>query len=264
MERKSKVSDRFPAPDVFFGTSADLARIVEIDLTRIVPNPNQPRRSFDEVKLQELADSIAKRGLIHPITVRKVDEGYMIVAGERRFRAFGLIDRSAIPAIIIEDDAGDEIALIENIQRENLSPVDEFEAVARLIEKHGYSQGEAAKALGKSRVSVNELMTLGTLATVILEEARIAMVSKSALIEIARAGDEAAQLALWTATKGNGGTVRAARSAKEPKPIAAITAVRRAGQRLGNAVAELPDEERYFSIKGAAATLLALINETIT
>jgi ParB family chromosome partitioning protein len=267
MAPKSKVSERFPAPDVFFGTSADLPRIVEIDLARIVPNPDQPRRSFDEAKLRELADSIAERGLIHPITVRKAEgDGYVIVAGERRFRAFGLLERPTMPAIVMSEEGTDELALIENIQREDLHPIDEFEAVARLIEKHGYTQGDAARVLGKSRGSINELLSLGSLAAAILEEARVAGVSKSALVEIARAGDETAQFDLWTAVRAGRTTVREARAAKKGSPRAAgnpspIGAVLRAGRRFAKAVAGLPDDRRFSEIQAAVDHLVSLLEQ---
>jgi ParB-like chromosome segregation protein Spo0J len=124
--------------------------------------------------------------------------------------AFGLLERTSIPAIISEGDT-DELAIIDNIQREDLSPIDEFQAVARLIDKHGYSQGDAARALGKSRVSINELMSLKGFAASILDEPLAAKVSKSILIEIAHAGEEPAQLGLWAAVREGARTVRAVR-----------------------------------------------------
>lgn len=267
MAPKSKVSDRFPSRDVFFGTSPDLPRIVELDVAKIVWNPDQPRKSIDSGRLQELADSIATSGLIHPITVKRTgDDQYMIVAGERRFRAFGLLGRSSIPAIVSEGDA-DELAIIENIQREDLSPVDEFHAVARLIDKHGYSQGEAAHVLGKSRVSINELMSLRGLAASILEEAQVAKVSKSILIEIGRTEDDAAQLELWAAARDGGKTVRALRATKkvparlsqEPSPFGSAL---RAGRRFENALDALAASDRgnFAEIAVLAGRLSQLLN----
>jgi ParB family chromosome partitioning protein len=249
MAPKSKVGDRFPSRDVFFGTSPDLPRIVELDMAKIAWNPDQPRKSIDPERLQELADSIAAHGLIHPITVRPAGEDqYMVIAGERRFRAFGLLERASIPAIISEGDT-DELALIENIQREDLSPIDEFQAVARLMDKHGYSQGDAAGALGKSRVSINELMSLSGLAALILDEPLAAKVSKSILIEIARAGDEPAQVALWAAVRDGAQTVRAVRATKKasdkrsqgPSPIGSAL---RAGRRFARAISAIPEADR--------------------
>ena len=245
---KSKVSDRFPSQDVFFGTSPDLPRIVELEMAKIVWNPDQPRKSIDPVRLHELADSIATNGLIHPITVKRADtDQYMIIAGERRYRAFALLERASIPAIISEGST-DELALIENIQREDLTPIDEYQAIARLMDKHGYSQGDAATALGKSRVTINELMSLAGLASSILDEASGTKVSKSILVEIARAGDEEAQLQLWQDVRAGTNTVRALRAQKKAparlatKPAQIATAIR-AGRRFAAALASIHPEE---------------------
>lgn len=248
MAPKSKVSERFPSKDVFFGTSPDLPRIVELGMTKIVLNPDQPRKSVDPVRLQELADSIATNGLIHPVTVKRADaDQYMIIAGERRYRAFALLERASIPAIISEGST-DELALIENIQREDLTPIDEYQAIGRLMDKHGYSQGDAATALGKSRTSINELMSLAGLASSILDEANGTKVSKSILVEIARSGDEAAQLQLWESVRSGVNTVRALRAKKntlagqKPKPSPIAIAIR-AGRKLDAALTLIPPDE---------------------
>jgi ParB family chromosome partitioning protein len=267
MVPKSKLSDRFPTGDVFFGTSPDLPRIVELDTAKIVWNPDQPRKSVDPDRLRELADSIASKGLIHPITVKRSgDDQYMIVAGERRFRAYGVLDRTTIPAIISDGDT-DELALIENIQREDLSPIDEYQAVARLMDKHGYSQGDAALALGKSRVSINEIMSLQGLDASIRDEAQVASMSKSVLIEISRAGDAAAQLKLWTAVRDGANTVRAMRankraSKKGGEGSSPLDKALRAGQQFASAVAAIPeaDRSRLGEIDMILERLLALLS----
>lgn len=245
---KSKLSDRFPGGDVFFGTSPDLPRIVEIDVAKIVWNPDQPRKTVDPHRLRELADSIAANGLIHPIIVKRSgDDQYMIVAGERRCRAFGLLDRTTIPAIISDGDT-DELALVENIQRQDLSPIDECHAVARLMEKHGYSQGDVARVLGKSRVWINELMALNAIAAPILAEAQAANLSKSVLIEIAREEDPARQLALLEAVRDGARTVRSLRATKkavsrgDQEPTQApnqIGPALRAGRKFADAISKL-------------------------
>ena len=171
----------------------------------------------------------------------------MVIAGERRFRAFGLLERASIPAIISEGSA-DELALIENIQRENLSPIDEFQAITRLMEKHGYSQGEVAAALGKSRVSINDIMSLAGLAPLILDAARNANVTKSILVEIARAGNEARQMELWSAVQAGTKTVRALRAERKssaghtPEPMP-IDAAIRAGRKFVAALIAIPADE---------------------
>lgn len=267
MKPRSNLRGRFPSADIFFGTSADLPRIVELDLAKVIANPDQPRRTFDATKLEELAASIAESGLIHPITVRRTErDRYMIVAGERRFRAFGLLGRTSIPAIISEGGM-DELALIENIQREDLSPIDEYRAVARLIEKHGYSQADAAKVLGKSRVSINELLGLRALASAIVEDTRVQGTPKSTLIEIARAGDSAAQLKLWAAMEAGPNTVRAARLARggsTPRSeMSSLVAAIRAGRLFSNALRCLPEQAKgnWKEIALLSARLLELLDQ---
>jgi ParB family chromosome partitioning protein len=237
----------------FFQHSENLPRIVELDHAAIIPNPDQPRTVFDQEKLQELAASIEARGLIHPITVKSLGEGrYMVVAGERRFRAFGLLGRSTIPAIISEGDT-DELALIENVQRENLHPIDEFEAVVRLVDKHGYKHDEAGRVLGKNRVTITELLSLAAIPPALRQTARQdERVTKSFLIELAREKTPEAQLALWDATRSRG-TVRAVRKARsEPgqmqEPVAAATALR-AGRRFARVLSALPASDQSYAVK---------------
>jgi ParB family transcriptional regulator, chromosome partitioning protein len=265
---KSSLGSRFPSRDVFFGTSSDLPRIVELDVAKIVYNPDQPRKHIDPVRLQELADSITAHGLIHPITVRRTDsDQYMVIAGERRFRAFGLLERTTLPAIISEGSR-DELALIENIQREELSPIDEYRAIARLMQAHCYSQGDAATALGKSRTSINEIMSLARLAPSILDEMQSASVSKSMLVEIARAGDEAKQVELWSAIQGGATTVRALRGEKTPALKTAhestpLDVALRAGRRFANAIDALPDDQgtKFADISSLVEQLLTVLDE---
>lgn len=215
--KKTSIRDKLRA-DVFFGTSADLPRVIEVDINRLQSNPDQPRQHFDDEALRQLAQSIEEKGLLSPILVRKAEgaDGYTIIAGERRFRAHQLLGRTTIAAIIMTG-ASDEIALIENMQREDLSPIEQAEAIARLIDRHGYGQNDVAKALGKSRVSINELVSLTKLPEPIKEGCRTSDIplSKSALIEIARLPDEKQQIALWEQMKRPGATVRAAREARK-------------------------------------------------
>lgn len=133
-----------------------------IEIAMISPDPDQPRRHFDETALQELADSIAKRGVIQPIIVRPSGSTYQIVAGERRWRAAQRAQLHRIPAIVrdFSDAETREIALIENIQREDLNPIEEAEAYRKLIGQFGHSQDALAKLVGKSRSHVANLMRL--------------------------------------------------------------------------------------------------------
>lgn len=136
---------------------------VEVDITDIIPNSEQPRQKFDSEKLIELAESIKSKGLIQPIIVTKQGEKYVIIAGERRWRACGLAGLKKIPVIVkdINDDKERlELALIENIQREDLNSVEVAIAYKNLIEKFGYTQEELAKIVGKSRSAVANLLRL--------------------------------------------------------------------------------------------------------
>jgi ParB family chromosome partitioning protein len=136
--------------------------IVEIPLTEIRSNPYQPRKEFDEEALKEFADSIKEHGVIQPIIVKKSIKGYELVAGERRTRASKMAGKETIPAIIrdFNDDEMMEIALVENIQRENLNPIEEAEAISKIIEKNNLTQEEASKKFGKSRSYITNILGL--------------------------------------------------------------------------------------------------------
>lgn len=200
--------------------STDLPRVVEVDLVKLRPNPDQSRRIFDEVALRELANSIEQHGLIQPISIaldpdRLSDEGYVIVAGERRYRAHQLLNRTTIPAIITSGDPA-EIAIIENLQRENLHPLEEAYALNNLMNKHQYTQEVVGKVVGKARNTVTSLLRLTTLPQRIQDECPTSDISKSTLIELSRIDDANEQLAIWEEMKrGRIRTVRAARSAKK-------------------------------------------------
>lgn len=136
----------------------------EIEIGRIRPNPNQPRVQFSEDSIDELADSIAERGVLQPILLRPHGdgEGYEIIAGERRWRAAQRARLHTIPAIVREIDAATtaELALIENIQREDLNAIEEAEGYKQLIERHGHTQDNVAKIVHKSRSHVANLLRL--------------------------------------------------------------------------------------------------------
>jgi ParB family chromosome partitioning protein len=136
--------------------------IVEIDLNELRSNPYQPRRTFDQEKLQELADSIKEFGVVEPIIVKKSIHGYEIVAGERRCKAARIAGLETVPAVIKEfsDEDMMQIALLENIQREDLTAIEEAEAYANLVGKLGISQEELARRVGKSRSYVTNMIGL--------------------------------------------------------------------------------------------------------
>jgi len=136
--------------------------VIEIDIESLTPNLFQPRKNFDKDKMEELKESIKKHGIIQPIVVRKMANGYEIVAGERRLKASKEIGLKKIPAIIksINNEKSLEIALVENIQREDLNPVEQANAFKRLIDEFKLTQQELAEATGKSRALVTNTIRL--------------------------------------------------------------------------------------------------------
>ncbi|MDO5648966.1 MAG: ParB/RepB/Spo0J family partition protein [Gallicola sp.] len=126
---------------------------LEIEVEKIHPRINQPRKEFDKEALENLKESILEHGVLQPILVRKVDEEYEIIAGERRFRGAKLAGLKKVPVLVkeLEDKAVEEISLIENIQREDLNPIEEAEAYQQLLDKYTYTQQDLSDRLGKSR-----------------------------------------------------------------------------------------------------------------
>lgn len=148
--------------------AAPKAADMMVPIEYISPNPDQPRRSFAQDAMDDLANSIAEKGVIQPIIVRKIDgkpQAYEIVAGERRWRAAQIAKRHEIPVILRDYDDVEvlEIAIIENIQRADLNPIDEGAGYRQLMDKFGHTQDQLAKALGKSRSHIANLMRLLTL-----------------------------------------------------------------------------------------------------
>lgn len=140
--------------------------IVEIEISSIRTNRHQPRKHFDEQKLKELADSIRQKGLIQPIVVRRVDDNYELIIGERRLRAAKYLNMESIATIVYDEVTKRdvmELALIENIQRENLNPIEEAEAFQVLLRECGLSQEELASQVGKDRSSIANSLRLLTL-----------------------------------------------------------------------------------------------------
>jgi ParB family chromosome partitioning protein len=169
--------------------SANGKAVQSIEVALIQPHPEQPRRHFDEGALQELADSIAKRGIIQPIIVRPHGGGFQIIAGERRWRAAQRAQMHRIPAIVRDFDEQEtlEIALIENIQREDLNPIEEAEAYRKLIAEFHHSQDALGRIVGKSRSHVANLMRLLDLPKTVQQqvmESRISMGHARALIGV--------------------------------------------------------------------------------
>lgn len=186
------------------------AGAVEIPVEQISPNPHQPRQTMNQEKLQELADSIAAHGLIQPLVVTRTAGKYQLIAGERRWRASQLAGLTTVPVIVKETTPQQmlELALVENIQRADLNPLEEAEAYAQLMEEFGLTQEAVAERVGKSRTAVANIVRLLNLP----EEARAALASGEisegharALLSLKKQRD---QLSLLATTINRGLNVR--------------------------------------------------------
>lgn len=185
--------------------------INEIALDQIEPNPNQPRHDFDEESLQELANSIREIGIIQPITLRQISENrFQIIAGERRWRASQLAGLKAIPAYIrtIKDESIMEMALVENIQREDLNPIEIALAYEHLIESTGMTQDRISERVGKSRSAITNylrLLKLPAQVQISLQKKEIDMGHARALLSL---DSPSLQLKVFKETMKNGWSVR--------------------------------------------------------
>ena len=183
--------------DVLFG--ADVyedeqgSELLTLPITKVEPRSDQPRERFDEAALQELAESIGQFGLIQPVIARKLDSGYyQIIAGERRWRASRMAGLSEIPVRVIEADdrRTAELALVENLQREDLNPIEEAKGYKTLMEEYGLTQEETAKSVGRSRPAVTNALRLLKLAPEVLklvEEGKLSAGHARALVSIENA-----------------------------------------------------------------------------
>ena len=148
-------------------------KIVEIPIDKIVPNPYQPRVHFSKESLEELSESIKEHGVIQPLTVREKDDTYELIAGERRLRASKLAGLKTVPAIInnMDDDASAVIALLENLQREDLDFIEEAAGYSNLLKEHGFTQKQLAGKLGKSQSTIANKIRLLKLPEKVREKA---------------------------------------------------------------------------------------------
>ena len=204
-------------------------RLLELDPERIDPNPDQPRQHIDEARLTELAQSVVEQGIVQPLVVRRVGSRFQLIAGERRWRAARKAGLATVPAIVREASDAEllEIALVENIQREELNPIEEAAAYRRLIAELGYSQEQVATRVGKDRSTVANLLRLLRLPSeirVLLAEQKLSPGHARALLTL---DDTALQTEVATEIVDKGLSVRdverrvkaatRARVAKEPK-----------------------------------------------
>jgi ParB family chromosome partitioning protein len=180
-----------------------VGRMLPLDL--LVPNPDQPRRSFGD--LSDLVSSIKEKGVLEPVLVRPSGEKYQIIAGERRYRASVEAGLSQIPCIEVDvDDRGVlEISLIENLQRRDLSPFEEADGLLRLSEKFLYTHEEIASKLGKARTSITETLTLNNIPLEVRDLCREAgIVARSTLLQVARQGSPGAMVRMIAEIRQSG------------------------------------------------------------
>jgi ParB family chromosome partitioning protein len=183
--------------------------VVEVDIDALAPNSQQPRGQIDDAKLEELTRSISANGIIQPILVRRVGDAYRIIAGERRWRAARKAGLLKVPVVVRDTVKGGdkellELALIENIQRENLNPIDEAVAYQRLLDEHALTQEEIAAAVGKDRSSVANFMRLLKLDDEVRQQVAsgtLTMGHARALLSLAK-GDDQRRVAAEIVEKG--------------------------------------------------------------
>ncbi len=236
---------RVAAAGHFIGRRRTFFAAVPIALVK--PNPHQPRQYFDPTSLAELAESIRERGLLQPIIVRRGPDGeYTLVAGERRLRAAELAGVALVPAILSDDDLL-EVALEENVQREDLSPLEEAEALAVLAQERGHSHAELAQVIHKSRPYVSNTLALTRLPDDVKHEyfREGRTVSREIMINIARQESPEQMRSLWRRVKLQSISVRSFRSAEQGKTTASPEAgILRSARRLDRALRSLPEEAR--------------------
>ena len=195
---------------LFNENSTDDKGVVTFRLTEIDPNRNQPRADFDENSLSELAESIQKHGLIQPIVVRPTSSGaYQIVAGERRWRACRMAGLREVPVVIKELDDRNyfEVALVENLQREDLNPVEEAQGYRTLVEAYGLTQEQVAENVGKSRSAVTNALRLLNLSEAALEALKNGEITAGHARAILAADSDALAAEMLKAAQ-NGASVR--------------------------------------------------------
>src|SRR5215475_13110818 len=203
-----------------FTTNVDPSKILHVPVHSISPNPEQPRKHFDEEPLASLTASLKEQGLLQPVVVRKADggNGFALIAGERRWRAAQAAGWKKIPALVRNDEDPLELALIENLQRQDLNPLEEAEALLKLKERRNLTDETLARIVGKRRSTVTEILTLNHLAESIKKECRTSdKYTKSILLPVVRQPTQEDQLALWDAIKGGRLSVHQARKVRRNK-----------------------------------------------
>lgn len=183
----------------------DKGRIYEVKISTLRLDPGQPRKYFDEKALLELKGSIEKHGVLQPVLIRRGEEGeFLVVSGERRYQASILAGRSTIPAVLTDGDPI-EISIVENLLRENLTAIEEAEAIERLRLQHDYHLSDLANVLGKAESTLSEILSLTRLPPAVKDDCRSdPKTSRSILVEIAKQGSQEKMNLLYRKYKERG------------------------------------------------------------
>jgi ParB family transcriptional regulator, chromosome partitioning protein len=198
-------------PDTKSAPMSEDATLNEIEVMRIRPNPYQPRLEFDPVALQELKSSIEENGVIQPITVRRVDDHFELISGERRLRAVTEIGLDRVPCYIRQIESKEEmleLAIIENVQRERLNPIEQAQAYQRLIEECKLTQDEVAKKIGKERSTITNIIRLLKLPTHIQASVRKNEISMGHARSLLAISNDKKQKNIWKQILNDGLSVR--------------------------------------------------------
>jgi len=179
--------------------------LYEIEIADLQPDPNQPRKHFDKASLKSLAASIKDKGVLQPVLFKEAEGKLILVAGERRHKAAQEAGLKSIPAIMVEGGDTEELSLVENLQRENLNPIEEAEAVSRLKDEKNYTVEVIGALLGKGKSTISEMLSLIKLPDDIKNECRNSKDwSRARLLEIAKQPDEKSMLKLFNKAKKKG------------------------------------------------------------
>jgi len=221
-------------PDFSMEDKERLEQFREIEVDRILPNPYQPREDFDQASLEELKRSISEKGVIQPITVRRYESGYQLIAGERRLRVVKELGYRTIPAFIVDvksDSELLELALVENIQREDLNPIDLARAYQRLIDECHLTQEQVAQKVGKDRTTITNFLRLLKLPSEIKDSVRTGAISMGHARALLSIEDPELQKRVWRKIIKQGLSVRKVealvRELSEPKPAPFLPVIRK-------------------------------------
>jgi ParB family chromosome partitioning protein len=231
--------------------------VTELPISSIRPNPHQPRKDFDDAALRDLADSLRQSGLLQPVVVRRLGDGYQLIVGERRWRAAKLAGIERVPVIVREatDAESLELALVENLLREDLNPIEEAEAYQRLLAEFGWTQEELAQRVGRDRSTVANCLRLLKLPEPIQSDLRAGLLTMGHARALLAVTSEAEQLALRERILAHSWSVRATEAdvqRSRPRPVRRL--VRRASE-----IVALED-----ALRSALATRVRLIgNERV-